>query len=424
MISRRLESRTGTSDIEHSTFGAVPRSGILPTLLLPVLLVQPAFAQKKVSSQAEFDSLAKRAEAAREANRTDEAIELYKKCLNLKPRWPEGWWDLGTLYYDADRYQEAVPAFRNVVELNPKMGPAYALLGLSEFETHDYKNSLIHFQKGRALGLGGNEELVNVTRYHEALLLNLIGEFDASMEVLASLVGRGVISDNVKVAIGLAVLRVPLLPTQIDPSKDSLVHTAGEIGELTAEANFDQADTAFQQALKDYPNTPFLHYSYGSMLTTLARFDDAEREFLEEIKITPDSPLAYMQLAFVYLRVDHSKDALGPAQQAVKLAPHLFASHYLLGRALLELGNTDQAIRELETARRLGTFSPEVHYSLARAYAKVRRTEDARRERAEFTRLNALLARKQQPSESQSYRSSSDRGGLPPAGLSEPAPQK
>jgi predicted Zn-dependent protease len=96
----------------------------------------------------------------------------------------------------------------------------------------------------------------------------------------------------------------------------------------------------------------------------------------------------------------------------------------LLGRALLELGNTSEAIQELETALRQQPHSPEVHYSLARAYSKAKRTEQARRERAEFMRLNGILARKPQTSESQSYRSSSDRGSLPPDGLNEPAPQK
>jgi len=392
--------------------------------LFLLLLARPVFAQQKPSVRDQFESLAKRAAVAREANRTDESIALYRQCLKLKPRWAEGWWSLGTLYYDADHYAEAAPAFKTVVELSPKMGPAYALLGLSEFETRDYKNALIHLQHGRALGLAGNEELVNVTRYHEALLLNLNAEFEAAMELLTSLVGRGVISDNVKVALGLSVLRVPLLPAQVDPSKDALIHAAGEVGELTALSNFDQADMAFQQLIKDYPNTPFLHYAYGTMLTTLTRYDEAEREFKEEFKVTPDSPFPYMQLAYVYLRLNRNQDAVGPARQAVKLAPHSFAAHYLLGRAWLELGNTADAAQELETSRRLGPFSPEVHYSLARAYAKLKRTDEAKRERAEFTRLNALLSRQQQQAEGQSYRSTSDRGNFQPGAISESPPRE
>ncbi len=68
----------------------------------------------------QFERLVKQAAAASQANRVPEAIELYQKALKLRPRWAEGWWSLGTLYYDSDRYAAAVPAFRNLVQLNPE----------------------------------------------------------------------------------------------------------------------------------------------------------------------------------------------------------------------------------------------------------------------------------------------------------------
>ncbi len=370
----------------------------------------------------EFERLVKQAAAASQANRVPEAIELYQKALKLRPRWAEGWWSLGTLYYDSDRYAAAVPAFRNLVQLNPKMGPAWALLGLCEFETGDRKNALIHLQRGRVLGLAGNEELLNVTLYHQALLLNLNGEFEVATELLTRLAARGVLSEDVKIAFGLAELRVPLLPNQLDSSKDALVHAAGEAAVLVAQSNFDQADLAFQQLLQDYPNTPFLHYAYGSALVTLSRYEDAEREFRAEMKITPESPFAYMQLAFLELRTKRYDEALKLAKAAVRLAPNGFPGHYLLGRALLELGDLPRAIQELEVARRLGPYSPEVRYNLARAYARADRKEEAARERKEFARLNSLLERKQQESGPQSYRSSSDRGALEPREVKEAAP--
>src|SRR6266567_898303 len=60
----------------------------------------PQSAKSKVSPQ--FERIAEQATKAREANRTDEAIDLYQKALKLNPRWGEGWWYLGTLYYDGD----------------------------------------------------------------------------------------------------------------------------------------------------------------------------------------------------------------------------------------------------------------------------------------------------------------------------------
>ncbi len=393
----------------------VCRASVLAGLFVGLLPVVTAFGQNKSAPPSkEFQETARQAAAARDANRDAEAIGLYKKALTLEPRWDEGWWYLGTLYYDGNQYADGLKAFTNLVEIDPKMGPAWAMLGLCEFETRDYKNALIHLERGRGLGLGKNEELINVTRYHAGLLLNLAGHFEAANELLSSLWQQGVASDDVTVALGLCLLRVPLLPQQVQPSKDALIHAAGEVAGLLAQGNFDQADVAFQKILKDYPGTPFLHYAYGNMLVGISRFNDAEKQFEEEMKITPESAMPYMQLAYVKLRLRQEKDALPLAEKAARMAPQSFGAHYLLGRTLLDLGQVDGAIRELEIARRLGPYSPEVRYNLARAYGRANRKEEAARERKEFARLNALLQKEQAQGGATSYRASGDRGNLQP----------
>ena len=112
----------------------------------------PSATKSRTSSKA-FEELAKRADAARQADHPQEAIELYRQAVKFNPQWSEGWFYLGTLYYDANQYADAVPAFRRTVELTPSLGPSWAMLGLSEFEAGEYKNSLIHLQKSRTLGL-------------------------------------------------------------------------------------------------------------------------------------------------------------------------------------------------------------------------------------------------------------------------------
>ena len=94
-----------------------------------------------------FDSLSKRADAARQQNREEEARAFYKQALKLKPDWREGWWYLGTLQYDANHYPEAIAALQKLVLLAPQIGPAWAFLGLSEFESKDYENALAHLEK-------------------------------------------------------------------------------------------------------------------------------------------------------------------------------------------------------------------------------------------------------------------------------------
>ncbi len=400
--------------------GAAGRIGRILAAVLSATAV--ALAQTKQGPRenrqgaGQFSELSRAAEKARQADRLDEALRLYEKALKLNPQWAEGWWHLGTLHYDANRYGEGQIAFKNLVGVSPRLGPGWAMLGLCEFELHDYGNSLIHLRRGRALGLGGEQEITTVVRYHEALLLIQKSDFESATQLLSSLVKHGVVSDDVRVALGLALLHVPLFPHQVDPSKDGLIHAAGGVAELMAMGNYDQADSAFRQLLLDYPQTPFAHYAYGAMLASLSRYEEAERELREETRVTPESALPDMQLAYVFLRLHRYAEALTLGQKAVELAPHSFAAHYLMGRTLLELNHVSEAVRELETARRLGPYSTEVRYNLARAYAKAHRQREANAERAEFARLSSLLQRDRKPESdaAQSYRLSNERGSLEP----------
>jgi predicted Zn-dependent protease len=406
--------------------GAFILGGILLICGLPVAMAQtkpPLHQPIPAGASAEFKQVAKQATEAREANQLDRAVVLYREALKLNPRWDEGWWYLGTIYYDRNQYSRGVVAFRNLVELDANYGQGWALLGLCEFETHDYKNSLIHLQMGMAKGLGGVAALINATKYHEALIENMRGGFEEARATLSTLVANGVLSDVVKFALGMALLRVPLLPNQVDPSKDALINQAGEVGELIALEDYDQAGAAFQKLVKDYPTTPFVHYAYGSMLAQLARYDEAEKQFSDEIKINPGSAMAYMQLAFVDLRLSRDKEALPLSQKAVQIAPDSFVAHYLFGRSLLGTGQVQEAIKELEVARKLDPFSPEVRYSLAQALARGKRPNAAARQRAEFVRLNTLLqkSKAQLGSAGQSYRMSNSRGELSPHSVQGPA---
>src|SRR5690349_13146486 len=72
----------------------------------------------------------KQAEAARAAKRLDESIQLYKRALAMQPSWDEGWWALGTLYYELDRFDEARPVFKRLTVIKPDVGVPWAMLGL------------------------------------------------------------------------------------------------------------------------------------------------------------------------------------------------------------------------------------------------------------------------------------------------------
>jgi tetratricopeptide (TPR) repeat protein len=349
-----------------------------------------------------FDEAARQAESARQAGHAEEAAAWYQSALKLRSNWPEGWRQLGTIQYMGGRYPEAVTALQQSVALETKQANTWTLLGLSEFETKDYKNSLLHLERGQALGFSGNSAAVRVSRYHLALLLNRNGDFDRAIDVLIPAAAAGALSDEIQFALGIALLRIPALPEEVKPDQSALVRAAGEVAALLSESRYDQAFPILEKMVHDHPDTPFLHYAYGDALAGTSMYDEAQVQLREETRLNPASALAYLRLASIGLVLHQSAGALADAKKdakkAVVLAPDSSEAHYLLGRCLLDEGDTPAAIQELELARRLSPNRPKVRFNLARAYSRAGRTAEAEQERAEFERLNA-----QMPGQENSY---------------------
>jgi tetratricopeptide (TPR) repeat protein len=338
-------------------------------------------------ASAAFNDLAKRANEARENGRLDEAITFYGEALKIRQKWDEGWWYLATLLYDRDNYADARDAFRTLASHQPKNGPAFAMLGLCEFRTREYDDSLAHLQRARALGIGDNAELTSVVRFHTGILLTRYERFEPGYDALLALAHQHNESLSVIEAFGLNVLRMPLLPSEMPPDRRELVLMAGRAAYYAADRRAADAKKAFEDVVARYPEAPNLHYAYGVYLLP-EEPDAALREFRRQLEISPNDIYCILQIAFEYIRRSDYPAGLPFAQKAVELAPKEAAPHNALGRILLETGEMDRAITELELAVKLAPDSPQVHFALAHAYSRAGRKDDAARERAIFLRLD------------------------------------
>jgi tetratricopeptide (TPR) repeat protein len=363
---------------------------------------------------ASFEDAARLAESARRAGRTEEAATWYQNALKLRSNWPEGWRQLGTIRYMDGRYPEAIAALQQSVALETMQADTWTLLGLSEFETKDYGNALIHLERGRALGFSGNAAAVRVSRYHLGLLLNRNGDFDRAIDLLIPAIGAGALSDEIQFAMGIALLRIPALPEQVKPEDIALVRMAGDAAALLSESRYDRAFPIFERMVSEYPKTPFLHYAYGDALASTSMYDEAQTQLREETRLNPASVLPYLRLASIELMLHQNASALASATKAVEMSPESFEAHYWLGRSFLEQGDIPAAIHELETARRFSPNSPKVHFNLARAYSRAERTAEAQQERAEFERLNAQLPGQQHSYGDRAARGMADDMSAPP----------
>ena len=348
---------------------------------------QPKATSPGSQQDAAFDAAVKLGDEARNEGRLDEAVASYSKAVKIRPRWPDGWWYLGAIFYEKDLYSQARDAFRTLATLDPERGPVWGMLGLCEFQMKNYEPAVIALQRGRSIGFNGNQELESVVRYHSALLHIRFGHFEVAFEILTEFLRAGVnINQKIPEAFGLAILRMPNLPDEIPADKREEVVVAGQAGFNMAARRLEDASKAFAVLLERYPNDPNVHYSYA-VFQLSQDADLALKEFQRTLELQPTHQPAMVQMAFEYLKREQFNDALPLAERAVQLAPQMFPARNVLGRILLELGQIDRAIKELEEGVRLEPLSPEMHFALARAYTRAGRKQDADRERETFKQL-------------------------------------
>jgi tetratricopeptide (TPR) repeat protein len=352
-------------------------------------------ARSNAPANPEFDKLVREAAAARDAGRIDESIALYQKAIKLRPSWAEGYWSLGTAFYELDKYAEAKDAFARVVRLQPKSGPAFGFKGLCEVQLKDYDSAVDDLMHASDLGITEPKDLVDAVAYNAAIALTRVEKYEFALATLQKFVGEANDSPRVIEALGIALLRIPMIPSELPPDRRELVMLAGRGAYYQAARKPAAAKSAFELLVQRYPDTPNVHYAYGVYLLG----DDADRgieEFKQELKLSPDHLPSILQIAFEYLKRSDWESARPWAQKAVDLDSRDFAARRALGQVLLETGDTAGSIAQFETGVKLAPDSPSLRFMLARAYQKAGRQEDAERERAEFLRLDKLVRSRKQ----------------------------
>jgi tetratricopeptide (TPR) repeat protein len=353
------------------------RPNIGLALLVLVLLHNVCAAQ---ANPASFADLASKAQAARSANNLAEATSLYEQALKLNPQWSDGWWFLGSLQYATGAYSTARDALSRYLELTPNAAPAFAMRGLCEFEIGDYPASLKDIQHALALGAANQPRNEKILRYHEASLLTRTGRFEDALRSYAFFTHDEDANPELLLALGLAGLRVPLLPKELKTDQQELYISAGKASFDMMKRDFQNAGLEFQHLFERVPSVPNAHYLYGYLLYAVDP-DQAVIEFKKELEVNPSNAAAEVMLAWIPLMANDGSRALPHARKAVSTDPALPSAQLVLGRALTETGDTQGGIEYLEKTLLLQPDNLEVHLALAKAYSKSGRKEDARRER-------------------------------------------
>ncbi|MGA3168484.1 MAG: tetratricopeptide repeat protein [Terriglobia bacterium] len=352
---------------------------------LPVAATMPQ-ARSAAPPASSFEQLSRAAEQARNQNHDDEAIALYQRALKLQSEWDEGLWNLSSLLYEKERYAEARDRLRHFVADQPKAGMGWALLGLSEFQTREYARALDHLRQGMTLGTGGSQGMARSVFYFAAVLLTRFEKYDQSQSLLFEMARSGQAESFLVEPVGLAALRMPLLPGEIPSDRREMVRLAGEAAFAVNDQHQDDAEKLFRQMTAAFPNEPGVHFLFGAFLVN-ERPADGIREMQRELEISPFHLPARVRLAEEYVKEGQVDQALALAAEAVKLDSHDASAHLAWGEALVAKGDLPAAVRELEAARDQAPEIVEIRWALFRAYTAMGRSEDAGKEKDAIEKL-------------------------------------
>lgn len=355
--------------------------------LLPLLFFLPAEVPVKPVPPSNFEQAAHQADAARDSDRLVDALRLYRQAVKLRPSWGEGWWWLGSIYYEQDRFPEAREAFARFAGMAKNPAPTYAFLGLCEYEMGDYQRASEHLREWVEGGSPGNDQLIEVASFRWALLLTRSGRFFEALYLLGKKVEKHGPDPTLAEAMGLAWMRMRNLPEDYPQEKREMVWLAGMASAYLSDLKLDRVHEFQDRLLAHYGQEPNVHFFRGYVYEFEKRYDEAADEYRQELRISPQSAEAMVQLALMDVE-NANLDAARPlAIHAVSLEPKNALTHYAFARVLLANEQWSDAARELEVARQLAPNSSRVRFHLAQAYRKLGRAADANRENATFERL-------------------------------------
>jgi predicted Zn-dependent protease len=356
--------------------------------LLTALLLDSLQLGAQTRSSQDFATLSAKANAARDADRLNEAGTLYQQALALRPKWAEGWWSLGTTQYDTNSYAAAAKSFEKLLALQPKNGMAHAMLGLCQFEIGLGSSALQHLEAATNLGISPDPELRRVLLYHEAVLLQRGNKFERAQSLLQQLCLEGTTDPGIDGTLGMTLLRMTAnTPPAAGTSDGSVVSGIGHAGCLVGQKKYEDAKAILNTLNTQHPQFPNIHYASGLLLLDTGDTDSAIQQFQAEIQNQPQDVLARLKIAAANYKVN-SQAGIPYAEEAVKLNPKIPLGHYLLGLLLLDTGDYQRAIPELEMARDSYPNEAKLYFALGSAYALAGRKEDAAHARATFERLN------------------------------------
>ncbi len=263
-------------------------------------------------------------------------------AMATNPAEPEVQNNVGTAFFQMDRFAEAAVHHREAARLNPAYAVAYANLG------HDLERLGQFAQAAEA--------------YRHALHLD--------PDMSSARYGLGAALQ----ATGRSAEADQQLQRAAQPDASATQDHTATGDALQRLGRTAEAIAQYQEALKVNPNSVDTLKNLGHALVSAGRFDEAERYLRRALALRPDDAVAHDNLGNALQQMQRLDEAVAELRIAVEKGSglDLGAIHNDLGVALARQGHRDEAVQHFREALRINPGLAQAQANLAKALGTVR----------------------------------------------------
>jgi len=220
----------------------------------------------------------------------NQAIEAYKKAIEINPKKNEFYYNIGIAYGNKGEYDQAIEAYKKAIEINPKMDEAYNNMGNAYYNKGEYDQAIEAYKKAIEINPKKDEAYYNL-----GIAYGNKGEYDQEIEAY-------------KKAI------------EINPKKDEAYYNLGIA--YGNKGEYDQEIEAYKKAIEINPKRDKAYYNLGIAYSNKGEYDQAIEAYKKAIEINPKKNQAYYNMGIAYSNKGEYDQAIEAFQKALQINPN------------------------------------------------------------------------------------------------------
>jgi tetratricopeptide (TPR) repeat protein len=317
--------------------------------------------------------------ARHRTGRLDEAEQLYRAVLKVKPDHFGALHYLGLACTQGGKFDEAVTLLQRAVALDENSAEARTNFGIALVGKRRPEEAMAQYEQAIALKPDHAEArnnlgivLQGLERHEEAA-----AQFEA---VLALKPDNAYVHNNLGTALGALDRHAEAMAAyhkaiELNPRFAEACNNLGR--SLAALDRHEEAVVQYQQAIALKPDYAEAYGNLGAALNKLKRHDEAIAQFERALELDPGLAEAHADIGNALVALERHEEAVERYRRALKIRPQFVQAHNSLGNALVVLERHGQAIAHFKAALALDPNAFETLLSLGNALSYVERHDEA-----------------------------------------------